>query len=137
MFIITSLNLDIQTQYMDILRDFLDSEYKALQYGDVYSVYQLEKSIHQTLKTIHGKRLELREKMMGVSVSDYAGKLPHNLGETLRRKMEILAKIEEECLAKTARNAGLSMSLAGEEIEKSFAAAHGFYPDMAVHGMVQ
>ncbi|MDL2209384.1 hypothetical protein LJC26_01070 [Desulfovibrio sp. OttesenSCG-928-O18] len=116
MFIKTSLNLDIQTQYLDILRDFLDSEHKALQYGEIYNVYQLEQSIHGILKTVHNKRVELREELAGLTVKEYASELPQNLGDLLVRKIEMLDTLEQECMTKAARNADLSLVLAGKKM---------------------
>ncbi len=116
MFIPVSLNLDIQTQYMDILGDFLDSEHKALQYGQLFDVYQLEKSIHGIVKTIREKREALANDLTGGSVRDFASGLPEHMGSMLRRKLDRLEKLEHECLDKASRNADLSLVLAGEKM---------------------
>lgn len=136
MFVATSLNLDIQSQYMDILRDFLDSEHKALQFGQIYDVYQLEKTIHAILKTLLEKRTELRDSLAGLSVGEYAAELPHHLGGVLRNKINLIARLEEECLTKASRNADLSMVLAGR---KMAAPEHWnvFPAEKAAEGMVQ
>lgn len=116
MFNKTSLNLDIQIQYLDILRGFLDSEYKALQYGQTLDVYQLEKSIHEILRTVLKKRLDLREELMGASVREYASEMPEHIRKMLYRKLDTLAELEKDCLEKTTRNADLSLILAGKKM---------------------
>ncbi|CAK7002867.1 MAG: hypothetical protein DELT_00103 [Desulfovibrio sp.] len=137
MFIKTSLNLDIQGQYLDILRDFLDSEYTALQYGEIYEVYQIEKAIHGILKSMQEKREELRDLLMGVSVKEYASELPAHLSGMVIRKLDRVTALEADCMAKTSRNASLSMILAGRELEKPVMGASAFHVNPAAEGRVQ
>lgn len=115
MFIQTSLNLDTQIQYLGILRGFLDSEHKALQYGEVYDVFQAGKAIHGILETVRQKREELAQNLMGADVRSFASELPDAMGNCIRMKLDRLAGIERDCLNRTSRNADLSMALAGYE----------------------
>jgi hypothetical protein len=109
-----SLNLDIQTQCLDILCNFLKTEYEALQSGEIFDVYQLEKSIRVLLKMLRSKREELAGDLMGVSVRDFASGLPGHTGDLVYDKLDRLAKIEQECLDKASRNADLSLVLSGQ-----------------------
>jgi hypothetical protein len=136
MFITTSLNLDIQTEAMDLLRDFLDAEYDALQYGQIFDVYQLEKSIHGILKILRIRREELTGELMGVSVRDFASELPGHMGELLCGKLDRLAKIEQECLGKASRNADLSLVLSGQK-QAILEIRNVFPADRAAEGRVQ
>ncbi|MDR1241956.1 MAG: flagellar protein FlgN [Deltaproteobacteria bacterium] len=113
MYIKTSLNLDIQTQCLDILCDFLDAEHEAIQYGQIYDLYPLAKSIHGLLKLLRAKREELTGNLMGVSVRDFVSELPGYLGDPLYGKLDRLAKLEQKCLDKTSRNADLALALSG------------------------
>jgi hypothetical protein len=110
----TSLNLDIQTQCLDILGDFLDAEHEAIQYGQILDLYPLAKSIHGLLKILRAKREELTGHLPGVSVRNFAAALPGYLGVPLHGKLDRLAKLEQECLDKTSRNADLALVLSGQ-----------------------
>lgn len=120
MFMQTSYNLDIQIRYLDILRSFLDSEHAALRHGELYTVYQLETSIREILEIIREKRQELKNDLDGVSVRDYASELPEKVAKVFRKKLDFLTKIEEECLLKASRNAGLSQALAAGADESGY-----------------
>lgn len=137
MFTKTSLNLDIQTQYFDLLREFLDSEYTALRHGEIFEVFQLERSIHSILRTIHARRAELREQLTGLSVREYASELPAHLGSIVLRKLDCLTGLEAACADKAARNAEESMMLAGPELGSPSMMAGGNYIDSVLQGRVQ
>lgn len=137
MFTKTSLNLDIQTQYFDLLREFLDSEYKALQHGEIFEVFQLERAIHSILRTIHARRMELRDQLMGLSIREYASELPAHLGSIVLRKLDRLTGLEGECAGKAARNADMSMALAGPELDFPAVMTGGNYTDGVMQGRVQ
>lgn len=113
MFLSVSLNLDIQTQYVDLLREFQDSQHKALQYGEYQDVFQLEVAIQKSLRSLQIKRRELRETLTGDSVKEFADRFPKYIGDMLRQKLEHLETLEQEVLAKATRNADLAMVLAG------------------------
>ena len=113
MFLKISLNLDIQTQYVDLLRNFQDSQHKALQYGEYQDVFQLEVTIQRVLRTLQLKRQELREELTGDTVREFASRFPKYIGDMLREKLDRLESVEEDAMAKATRNADLAMILAG------------------------
>lgn len=113
MFLKISLNLDIQTQYVDLLRDYQESQYKALQYGEFRDVFDLEVAIQKLLYNIKEKRQELRDDLTGDTVKEFAARHPKYIGDMLRNKLDRLAAMENDALDKAARNANLAMALAG------------------------
>lgn len=137
MFVKASLNLDLQRQYLDLLCDFLDSEYRALQYGEIDDVCQLETSIRQILGSVQEKRREITVELMGAGVDGFASELPRELGETIRRKIGFLADIEKACMSKSSRNVTFSMLLAGAGPGKPSISEIGSFNDMSVESRVQ
>jgi flagellar biosynthesis/type III secretory pathway chaperone len=131
-----SLNLDIQIQYLDFLKDFLDAEYKALQFGQFIDLFQLAKSIRYILKSLHKKRVELREET-GVSLRDFLSETPQVVGDMLQDKLDRLSRLEEICMHKTDRNADLSLTLAGQEQDVLEHCRNGFFADNTVAGRIQ
>lgn len=113
MFLKVSLNLDIQAQYVDLLRDFQESQYKALQLGEYKDVFQLEAAIQKSLESLRVKRQELREELTGDTVREFAARFPQCIGNMLRQKLDNLIAAEYDILVRAARNADLAMRLAG------------------------
>jgi len=113
MFLRISLNLDIQAQYVDLLRDFQESQYKALQFGEYQDVFKLEVAIQKSLRSLQIKRQELREELTGDTVKEFAARFPKYIGDMLRQKLDRLTTLEEDVLSRATRNADLAMQLAG------------------------
>lgn len=113
MFLKVSLNLDIQAQYVDLLRDFQESQYKALQFGEYNDVFKLEVAIQKSLRSLQIKRQELREDLTGDSVKEFASRFPKYIGDMIRQKLDRLTGLEDDVLARATRNADLAMQLAG------------------------
>lgn len=115
MFLTISLNLDIQTQYVELLCDFQDSQHKALQYGQFMDVFQLETTIQKILRTIQVKRQELRDELLGESVREFASQYPQYIRDMLQNKLDRLESFENSALDKAGRNTDLALELAGKK----------------------
>jgi hypothetical protein len=137
MFTKIRLNLEIQIQYMVFLKDILDGEHKALQFGCFTELHQLVRSIHFILKALHKKRLELREELIGASVRDFASEAPRHVGDMLRGQLDRLARLEESCMNKADRNADIVLALAGQESLMLERWRNGFFADISVVGRAQ
>ena len=114
MFININLNIDIQRHYFVILKDFLEAEYKAMEYGEMPSVLELSRAIHGMLETLRAKRAELSAMLEGLGVLEYASELPKNMGDELRAKLDLLKSVEERCAMAASRNSEFAFILADE-----------------------
>lgn len=111
MFTLIHGNLSRQFKALELLQSLLEEEFSLLCNRDTDSVTSLEFSIHELLRQIAVERVELKDSMQGTSLVEYAGLLPDDEGQEVRRLYRIIDSLEQHCSRQAAQNAELSLAL--------------------------
>ncbi len=101
-------NLFRQVKGLELLHSLLEEEFTRLLERDVEEISALEFSIHELMRQLLVERMEIKDIMNGVKISEYADMLPEEDGAAIRNLVDELLGREQTC----SRQAGLNSSLA-------------------------
>ncbi len=101
-------NLFRQVKGLELLHSLLEEEFTRLLERNVEEISSLEFSIHELMRQLLVERLEIKEAMNGVKISEYADMLPAEDSAEIHALVKTLLEREEVC----SRQAGLNSTLA-------------------------
>ena len=90
-------NLFRQVKGLELLHSLLEEEFTSLLERNVEEVSSLEFSIHELMRQLLVERMEIREVMNGVKISEYAGMLPQEDGAAIMALVDELLTREQVC----------------------------------------
>lgn len=111
MFALIQGNLTRQFKALELLSSLLEEEFELLCRRDTDAVSGLEFSIHELLRQLAVERVELKSSIQGVSPLDYAGLLPDEEGQEVRRLFHIIDSLEQRCSRQATQNTEVSLAL--------------------------
>lgn len=111
MFALIQGNLTRQFKALELLSSLLEEEFGLLCKRDTDAVSALEFSIHELLRQVAVERVDLKKSIQGVSLMDYAGLLPDEEGQEVRRLFHIIDSLEQRCSRQATQNAEVSLAL--------------------------
>ena len=111
MFALIQGNLTRQFKALELLSSLLEEEFELLCRRDTDAVSGLEFSIHELLRQLAVERVELKSSIQGVSLHDYAGLLPDEEGQEVRRLFHIIDSLEQRCSRQATQNTEVSLAL--------------------------
>jgi flagellar biosynthesis/type III secretory pathway chaperone len=104
-------NLHRQFKGLELLDSLLEEEFGLLCARDTDAVTALEFSIHELLRQVAGERLALKAQVEGATVLEYAGMLPEEDGQEVKRLFHLIDSLEQRCSRQATRNTELSLAL--------------------------
>ncbi|MDR1489483.1 MAG: flagellar protein FlgN [Desulfovibrio sp.] len=104
-------NLYRQFKGVELLGSLLEEEFSLLCAHDTDAISALEFSIHELLRQIVAERLELKRRIQGATLAEYAGMLPEEDGREINRLHQLVDALEQTCSRRAARNSELSLAL--------------------------
>ena len=104
-------NLFRQVKGLELLHSLLEEEFTCLLERDVEEVSSLEFSIHELMRQLLVERMEIKEVMNGVKISEYAGLLPQEDGANITALVDELLKREQVCSRQASLNSTLAFGL--------------------------
>ena len=111
MFALIQENLTRQFKALELLSSLLEEEFGLLCKRDTDAISALEFSIHELLRQLAGERVTLKNSIQGVSLLDYAGMLPDEEGQEVRRLFHIIDSLEQRCSRQATQNTEVSLAL--------------------------
>ena len=122
-------NLTRQFKGLELLQSLLEEEFGLLCKRDTDAVTALEFSIHELLRQIAVERMELKDRMQGISLLEYAGLLPDDEGQEIRRLFHIIDSLEQHCSRQATHNTEISLAL----LDQSHALMSFFHEQISHH----
>ncbi|MDR2051528.1 MAG: flagellar protein FlgN [Deltaproteobacteria bacterium] len=110
-------NLIRQARGLELLESLQLEELELLVSGKVREIGGLEFSIHELMRQLAAEREELRRRLGGARLREYAAPLPE---EEAGRLMELFREIdaaEQRCARQAERNSSLSLALLDQSHE--------------------
>jgi hypothetical protein len=104
-------NLHRQFKALELLASLLEEEFELLCSHDTDGVAALEFSIHELLRQIVDERMTLKKAIQGATIAEYAGMLPDEEGQEVRRLYTLIDSLEQQSSRRASRNAELSLAL--------------------------
>lgn len=104
-------NLTRQFKGLELLFTILEEEFEVLCTRDTDAVTALEFSIHELLRQIAVERMDLKNTMQGTKLLEYAGLLPDEEGQEVRRLYHLIDALEQRCSRQATHNTELSLAL--------------------------
>ena len=104
-------NLNRQLTGLELLVSLMEEEFELLCNRDTDAVATLEFSIHELLRQLAVERVELKSSMQGTAVLEYAGLLPDEEGQEVRRLYHIIDALEQRCSRQATLNTEISLAL--------------------------
>ena len=104
-------NLFRQVKGLELLHSLLEEEFTSLLERNVEEVSSLEFSIHELMRQLLVERMEIKEVMNGVKISEYAGLLPQEDGANITALVDELLKREQVCSRQASLNSTLAFGL--------------------------
>lgn len=104
-------NLNRQFKGLELLHALLEEEFDVLRHRDTDAVTALEFSIHELLRQIAVERMDLKNTMQGTTLLEYAGLLPDDEGQEVRRLYHLIDALEQRCSRQATYNTELSLAL--------------------------
>ena len=104
-------NLTRQFKALELLQSLLAEEFELLCKRDTDAVSALEFSIHELLRQLAVERVELKSSVQGISILEYAGLLPDDEGQEVRRLYHIIDSLEQHCSRQATQNTEVSLAL--------------------------
>lgn len=111
MFTQIEANLTRQFKSLELLQSLLDEEFELLSKRDIDAVTALEFSIHELLRQIARERMELKEKMQGVKLLEYATMLPDEEATKVTKLFHLIDGLEQRSSRQASQNAEMSLAL--------------------------
>ncbi len=104
-------NLTRQAKGLELLERLQMEEFDLLAALKSEEVSALEFSIHELLRQLAVERDDLKQSMQGTKLMEYAGMLPEDQGERVRRLFKIIDMAEQRCARQAEKNTSLSLAL--------------------------
>ena len=104
-------NLNRQFKALELLSSLMEEEFSLLCKRDTDAVSALEFSIHELLRQVAVERVELKNRMQGTSILEYAGMLPDDESQEIRRLYHIIDSLEQRCSRQATHNTEVSLAL--------------------------
>lgn len=104
-------NLNRQFKGLELLHALLEEEFELLRNRDTDAVTSLEFSIHELLRQIAVERMDLKSIMQGTALMEYAGMLPDEEGQEVRRLFHLIDALEQRSSRQATYNTELSLAL--------------------------
>lgn len=104
-------NLNRQFKALELLQSLLEEEFELLRSRDTDGVTNLEFSIHELLRQIVVERMDLKNTMQDTALMEYAGLLPEEEGEEVKRLFHLIDSLEQHCSRQASHNTELSLAL--------------------------
>ncbi|MDL2316006.1 flagellar protein FlgN [Desulfovibrio sp. OttesenSCG-928-A18] len=117
MFELIQQNLTRQFKGLELLYELLQEEFQLLCQHDTDAVSALEFSIHELLRQIAVERMDLKNTMQGTRLLEYAGLLPDEEGQEVRRLYHLIDGLEQHCSRQATHNTELSLALLDQSHE--------------------
>lgn len=111
MFSLIHGNLTRQFKALELLNTLLNEEFVLLQARNSDAISQQEFMIHELLRQIAVERVDLKATMKDTALLDYAGMLPEDDGESVRKLFYLIDSLEQHCAHQAAQNAELALAL--------------------------
>ncbi|MDR2488131.1 MAG: flagellar protein FlgN [Desulfovibrio sp.] len=111
MFVHIHGNLTRQFKALELLHSLLEEELELLCRRDTDAVSALEFSIHELLRQLAVERTELKNSMQGTALLEYAGLLPEEEAQEIRRLYHLIDSLEQHCSRQATQNTDLSLAL--------------------------
>ena len=104
-------NLTRQAKGLELLESLQMEEFDLLVSLKTEEIASLEFSIHELLRQLATERDELRKILQGTKALEYAGMLPEEQAERMRRLLTSIDAVEQRCARQGEKNSALSLSL--------------------------
>ena len=101
-------NLNRQAKGLELLHSLLEEEFALLLERNIEEVSSIEFSVHELMRQLLAERIEIRNAMNGVKISEYAEMLPPEDKEEIKALVDELLEREQVC----SRQAGMNSTLA-------------------------
>lgn len=104
-------NLTRQFRGLELLQRLLEEEFEFLKARDTDAVTAVEFSIHELLRQVADERVALKQSLEGATLLNYAGMLPEEDGEAVKKLYHLIDALEQQCARQASHNTELSLAL--------------------------